>query len=112
MKFAWTGISGAQAALRGLESEYVFNYPVNNASFEWLATVKQSYLLRTRVQMAQRYHQDPYPVWDLAAARERGWLHPFMRIANLSNTGYQEIAGVPMPGRSFVGGLEIELIHH
>jgi iron complex outermembrane receptor protein len=25
-KFGWTGISGAQAALHGLQSEYVFNY--------------------------------------------------------------------------------------
>jgi hypothetical protein len=34
-----------------------------------------------------------------------------MRIANLSNTRYQEIAGGPVPGRSFVGGFEMELIH-
>jgi hypothetical protein len=37
------------------------------------------------------------------------WLHPYLRMDNLSNTGYQEIAGVPMPGRSFVGGVEISL---
>jgi hypothetical protein len=32
-----------------------------------------------------------------------------MRIENLSNTGYEEIAGVPMPGRSFTGGFAMEL---
>jgi hypothetical protein len=26
---------------------------------------------------------------------------------NLSNTGYQEILGVQMPGRAFVGGLQV-----
>jgi iron complex outermembrane receptor protein len=28
-------------------------------------------------------------------------------MTNLSNTGYEEIVGVRMPGRSFVGGVEI-----
>jgi len=112
VNLGWTGISGAQAALHGLQSEYIFNYPVNNASFEWMEKVKDAYLVRTRVRIAQRYHQDAYPVWDLETAREKGWLHPYMRIANVSNTGYQEIAGVPMPGRSFSGGLEIELSRH
>jgi outer membrane cobalamin receptor len=109
LKLGWTGIYGAQSALHGLQSEYVFNYPVNNASFEWIGNIANAYLIRTRVQIAQRYQQDPYPVWDVELARERGWLHPYLRMDNLSNTGYQEIAGVPMPGRSFVGGVEISL---
>jgi len=106
----WTGISGAQAALHGLQSEYVFNYPVNNASFEWFGSIRNAYFIRTRVQVAQRYHQDAYPVWDIETAREHGWLRPYLRIANLSNTGYQEIYGVPMPGRSFTGGIELSLV--
>lgn len=105
----WTGLSGAQAALHGEQSEYVFNYPVNNASFQWVASVKSEVTLRTRVQVAQRYRQTPYPVWDLEAAREHGWWRPYLRAANLSNTGYQEIEGVPMPGRSFTGGVELQI---
>ena len=102
----WTGISGEQSALHGLESEYVFNYPVNNANLEWLGDLPGAWLLRTHLQVAQRYQRDAYPVWDVQVARERGRLRPYLRIANLSNTGYQEIANVPMPGRSFVGGLQ------
>jgi hypothetical protein len=30
-------------------------------------------------------------------------------MTNLSNSGYQEIAGVYMPGRAFVGGVELIL---
>jgi hypothetical protein len=30
-------------------------------------------------------------------------------MTNLSNTGYQEIAMVNMPGRAFVGGVEVLL---
>jgi len=109
IRLAWTGMSGAQAALHGLQSEYVFNYPVNSASFEWLGTLKNEYLLRSQVQIAQRYHRDAYPVWNLEAVREHGRIQPYLRIANLSNTGYDEIEGVPMPGRSFVGGIQLVL---
>jgi len=30
-------------------------------------------------------------------------------MTNLSNTGYQEIVGVPMPGRAFLGGVQVVL---
>jgi hypothetical protein len=55
VKFGWTAISGAQAALHGLQSEYVFNYPLNNATFEWTGNIKNAYLVRTKVQIAQRF---------------------------------------------------------
>lgn len=32
--------------------------------------------------------------------------HPYLPVSNISNTGYQEIASVPMPGHSLVGGVE------
>jgi hypothetical protein len=32
-------------------------------------------------------------------------MRPYLRLANLSNTGYQEIVGVAMPGRSITGGV-------
>jgi hypothetical protein len=38
-----------------------------------------------------------------------------VQIANLSNTGYAEIllpSAVPMPPRSFTGGLEFDLKRH
>lgn len=105
----WTVVSGAQAALHGQQSEYVFNYPVNNASFQWLANVRSAFTVRTVVQVVERYQQTPYPVWNLETSRERGRVRPYLRAANLSNTGYEEIVGVPMPGRSFTGGFEILL---
>ncbi|HEY1501264.1 MAG TPA: TonB-dependent receptor [Acidobacteriaceae bacterium] len=44
IRLGWTGISGAQSALHGLESEYIFNYPVNSASFEWLGKTRSTYI--------------------------------------------------------------------
>lgn len=108
LQFSYTALSGAQSALHGLESEYIFNYPVNNASAEWIGQAA-GFVLRNRVGVAQRYEQDAYPVWDVSLARERGWIHPYLQMTNLSNTGYEEIQGVRMQGRSFIGGLELTL---
>ena len=109
LKASWALLFGAQDALNGLQSEYIFNYPVNQASLEWTENFAQGILLRSRLGVTERYQQTPYPVWDLSLAREAGRIHPFLQMANLSNTGYQEITGVPMPGRSFTGGIELVL---
>jgi iron complex outermembrane receptor protein len=111
VKLAWTLLSGAQSALHGLQSEYIFNYPVNNASAEWSDSLARGIFVRTRVGVTQRYEQEAYPVWDISVAREAGRVRPYLRATNLSNTGYQEIAGVTMPGRAFVGGVQIFLAH-
>ena len=108
LRFSWTALSGAQSALHGLQSEYIFNYPVNNANAEWIGQAA-GFVLRNRVGVAQRFEQDAYPVWDVSLARERGWIHPYLQMTNLSNTGYEEIEGVRMQGRSFIGGLELTL---
>jgi iron complex outermembrane receptor protein len=109
LKLAWTFLSGAQQALHGLQSEYVFNYPVNNAVFEWIVEPVRGYMLHNRLGITQRYQAEAYPVWNAAIVRERGHIHPYLQMSNLSNTGYQEIIGVPMPGRSFTGGVDVLL---
>jgi iron complex outermembrane receptor protein len=108
-KLSWTLLEGAQKALHGLQSEYVFNYPVNNARAQWTWSLHQLFLLQSRLGVVERYQQNPYPVWDESVVRESGRIHPYLQITNLSNTGYEEIPGVRMPGRSFVGGVEFTL---
>jgi iron complex outermembrane receptor protein len=111
MKFSWTLLAGAQSALHGLQSEYVFNYPVNNAKAEWSWNGLHSLLLHSRLGVVQRYQKTVYPVWDASLARESGYIRPYLQMTNLSNTGYEEIVNVRMPGRSFVGGIEITIGH-
>jgi vitamin B12 transporter len=65
------------------------------------------YMLQNRIAITQRYQQNAYPVWDMAIAREKGRVHPYLQMSNLSNTGYEEIEGVRMPGRSFTGGIDV-----
>lgn len=108
LQLDWTNLYGAQQALHGLQSEYIFNYPVENAHMLWTMNVHNRLRVRNSLQVAQRYQQTPYPVWDLAfeydAGQRQKW-RPYLRLANLSNTGYQEIEGVAMPGRSITGGV-------
>ncbi len=115
LQLDWTNLYGAQSALHGLQSEYIFNYPVENAHMLWTMNIHNRLRVRNSLQVAQRYQQTPYPVWDLAFeydadARQR-W-RPYLRLANLSNTGYQEIEGVAMPGRSITGGVTYLLHPH
>jgi len=49
--------------------------------------------------------------WDESVAREAGRVRPYVQMTNLSNTGYDEILNVRMPGRSFVGGVGIAIAH-
>jgi iron complex outermembrane receptor protein len=109
LKFSWTLLAGAQSALHGLQSEYVFNYPVNDARAEWAWTTTHSLLFESRLGVVQRYQQMAYPVWDESLAHETGRVRPYLQMTNLSNTGYDEILNVRMPGRSFVGGIEVAL---
>jgi iron complex outermembrane receptor protein len=109
VRIAWTGLHGAQSALHGLQSEYVFNYPVENVHASWRWAMGHNIDLTNAVRIAQRYRQTPYPVWDATLARDTGRVRPYLRFANLSNTGYQEIGGVNMPPRTIAGGVAIQI---
>ena len=112
IQVSWTLLAGAQQALHGLQSEYVFNYPVNNASVEGTHVWRQGFMVHTRVGVSQRYQQSPYAVWDGSFSREVKMVRPYVRVTNITNTGYQEIVDVQMPGRTVMGGVEIVLSGH
>jgi vitamin B12 transporter len=107
LTLSWTNLVGAQSALHGLQSEYVFNYPVNNARIAWTQQVSRQVVLNTRLGVVQRFEKSPYAVWDVSIARQLGRFRPYLQMTNLTNTGYEEIVNVRMPPRGFVGGFEI-----
>ena len=109
LRLGLTALEGAQAALHGLESEYVFNYPVQNGVAEWIGRWKNGVLLRQRVRVVNRVERGVAPVWDASAVYAKGRVQPYLQMTNLSNTGYQEIVGVTMPSRAFVGGVQVVL---
>jgi outer membrane cobalamin receptor len=109
VRIGWSALAGAQSALHGLQSEYVFNYPVHNIHSAWTAALPGSFALTNSVQLVERYQRHVYPVWNMSLARTSGRLRPYLRCDNLSNTGYEEIAGVRMPSRGFIAGFAIQL---
>ncbi len=109
VRIAWTALHGGQSALHGLQSEYIFNYPVQNVMATWTMAAAHQWVMTHTVQIAQRYQQSVYPVWGATLTHDAGRLRPYLRLSNLSNTGYQEISGVNMPGRSIVAGFAVQL---
>ena len=114
---AWTGLIGTQASLNGLQSEYALNYPVENIHGTWAVLLKHNLVATNSVAIAKPYQQQgeppfnvtPYPMWNASLTHDAGRIRPYLRLGNLSNTGYQEINGVAMPGRSITGGVSIWL---
>jgi outer membrane cobalamin receptor len=111
LDLAYTGVHASRDLAPGLISAYVFNYAAQNASFSWSAVIRRQIVARTQVAVVQRAGHTAYPLWSLAIARSTGHVQPYLRLANLSNTGYQELPGVPMPGRSITGGLAFTWAH-
>ncbi len=117
VQLAYTGLLGAQPPLPDLQSEYALNYPVENLRAVWTAALKHALIVTNSVAIVKPYQQagnpawnaNPYPVWNAAVTHDSGRLRPYLRLANLSNTGYQEIFGVAMPGRSITGGISLWL---
>jgi iron complex outermembrane receptor protein len=117
VQIAWTQVIGAQPPLNGLQSEYALNYPAENLRATWTVALKHALTVTNSVAVTKPYQQpgnppwnaNPYPVWNASVTRDAGKLRPYLRLANLSNTGYQEINGVAMPGRSITGGFSLWL---
>jgi iron complex outermembrane receptor protein len=105
--FSYTGLRGAQDALDGVLSKYVFNYPVHQGVVSWRAALRGGIVARTRVGVVQRFSRDAYALWDIYGASTRGRFRPFVQVTNLTGTNYEEIPGVVMPGRAFLAGIEV-----
>jgi iron complex outermembrane receptor protein len=106
MELRYTGLRGVQNAAAGVVSRYTLNYPVHAGLVTWQGTVMGGLLGRSRVGVLQRFARAPYAVWDLFLASGRGRLRPFVQFTNLTGAAYEEVLGVPMPGRGVLGGVQ------
>jgi len=92
-------------------SEYAFNYAAQNSVFGWTSQLPGAWgkqlSAHTQVNVVQKTGFTAYPLWDVSVARNTGRIRPYLRLLNLSNTGYTEIVGVPMQGRTVMGGMEL-----
>ena len=106
LQIAYTGLHGVQQSLSGLQTKYSFNYPTHDGVIAWNGRLPGRFTARTRIGVVDRYASDPYALWDAAVAREFGHVAAHLVLSNISDTQYEEIQGVIMPGRSVVFGLD------
>lgn len=109
IELSYTALNGAQDLLNGSQSKYLFNYPRHSGLASWQAAFGNGWIARSRIGAMERFGRSPYAVWDVFASLQRWRVRPYVQMANLTATRYQEFPGIAMPGRSVVGGLEILL---
>ena len=109
VRIAWTGLHGAQSALHGLTSEYVFNYPVQNIHASWTCALGHDFALTNAVQIAERYQQTVYPVWNATLTHDTGKLRPYLRLDESEQYRLSGDQGVNMPPRTIMGGVALQL---
>jgi iron complex outermembrane receptor protein len=113
LQFSYTAAHAASPP-PNLISEYAYNYAAQNALFAWNGTLPGALLgalghqltAHTQLNIVQRTQHTAYPLWDVSLSRNTGRLRPYVRLLNLSNTGYQEIPQVPLQGRTILAGTE------
>jgi iron complex outermembrane receptor protein len=104
-----TSIRGSQESLSGLESKYVFNYPTEHSVFSWQGTLPFKTVARARLGRLGRVRRAAYSTLDLFVASQRGRFIPFIQMLNAADARYEEIPNVTMPGRTFLGGVELRV---
>ena len=92
----------------GLISEYAYNYASHNASFAWQGIFASAQIAaRTQVSVVQQAGRTAYPLWTVALTRTQGLVRPYVRAEDLANVSYQELPGVPLPGRTILAGITL-----
>jgi iron complex outermembrane receptor protein len=107
LDFRYTALHGTQDTIAAGFTKYAFNYPTANGVFAWRIAPRGNFLFRTRVGAIERPARSMVALWDLYAALPRKKLHPYLEVSNVTNTSYQSIPGVAMPGRTIIGGVEL-----
>ena len=109
LDFQYSWLQGNEDTIPIGETKYTFYYPIHSGVLTWQASLAGRFMLRARLGVLDRRQEGAYALADVDVAYTRGSVHPFVRLSNLTNTSYQEIQSVVMPGRSVVGGVELVL---
>ena len=107
IELSYTGMHGAGATLTGVQYLYVFDYPVHEGIATWRSRIPGGFDSRFRIAALQRRGSGTYPLVEWAVERQFHYMKPYLQLTNLTDTKYEEIPGVAMPGRGFIAGLEL-----
>jgi outer membrane cobalamin receptor len=108
VSLGYMGIHADQQLAPGMTSKYVFQFPNNRGVATWTGQWR-GWVASSSLGVIQRVAQSPYPLWDLAASRASGRIKPYLQLSNLSDTKYENIPGIEMPGRSVIVGVELAI---
>ena len=91
------------------ESEYLLDFLRNqlimNVENYWWFDIKQSWLFRyeDRVNFENNF------IVDSQISKELGYFNLFIKVTKLFNKSYQQISGVPLPGRWIITGIRFKI---
>lgn len=106
LEFAYTELYGVRQALAGEQTKYTFNYPVHDGVVAWNGKLPGNFIARTRLGVLDPYGSSPYALLDVGVVREFNHVAAHLVLSNLSDTQYEEIPGVILPGRNVVFGMD------
>jgi iron complex outermembrane receptor protein len=107
VELQFTGLHGSAPTATVLQSRYLFTYPSEQTVATWQMISSVGWMARTRIGVLNRVGRNAYALWDVDVAWTRTRIRPYVQLSNLTNTSYQEITRVVMPGRSILGGVEV-----
>lgn len=93
-----------------LQSKYVFDYLRHQVSLGLKHSLPFKAKQTWKLSYEDRINGDNYFLLDTRLSKEikRSGIEIFIKGTNLLNASYEEVAGVRMPGRWILGGIEIE----
>lgn len=89
-------------------SKYVLNHPVHHLTAGWRIDLPYRLRLDLNGTFKQRRDADAYATLDVCIMRTFKGMEWFLRITNLTGSRYEEIPGVPMPGRWILLGFRFK----
>lgn len=104
LNYSWN--DKTQNLADGFESKYVFTQPRHQIGLHIGHHLPADIRIRWRYDYRQRTRADDYAVAQVSLSRSTAHGSVRLHIRNLTDARYEEIAGVPMPGRWF----EVETI--
>jgi vitamin B12 transporter len=91
------------------ESEYLLDYLRNQLVFNlenyWWFGIRQSWFFRYEDRLTFKDHF----VLDTQISKELGNFEVFIKATNLFNKSYQQVSGVPLPGRWIISGIKFRM---
>jgi len=108
LSLAYTFLQSKSEELENYVSKYVLNHPQHQVSlgfgFPLLWGIKQN----LKGSYKQSSYKRGYFIIDGRLSKDLGELEFYLGSTNLLDVSYEEIPGVPMPGRSFNCGIKLE----